>query len=662
VILDAKLKVACAGLAVVGAATYFVLRPGLSVPPQSRAAEVASETPVAVAIESAADAEPSGDRSEVAGNAETPKASEAPGAGAQLTTMHGRVLDASGAALAGVLVHWSPFGGGTSIDALAPSASDGRFEVPMPGGGGALEIADPRYTAVLSPWIADPNGEGEHVLVVAPRIHLAGRVVDAAHNELESVSVSVNLPANFRARFESSLDSSSDVRCVAITNAHGEFAFDAAAAIEGSNLSARLEGFVGMQILLPLVDTYDVELVLTPRSDPSELLSGTVVDASGATVEGANVALGDASAATDAHGRFTLLLVKAGDTSVVRAVRKGFLPGEVKRTGDASAKRDAWPDPLVIQLGGAALSIVGRVVDADDKPVGDAEVWSEDKSEFGHLEEHASNYTFRLDVSIEQLVRGEERFERRPRTDSDGRFQLGGLLPKNYSLCVLRGATLDFVNTQPIQAGTKDLVIRLPRVERRPRVAGRVVSRSGAPVAATSVEARMRGELLSSSRGPLDLRGITVSTDRDGRFEMRDVPRSAHELYVAGSACVGKQFELAADADFEHLELVVALECQARIELLDANNEASFAQLLDGDGNELACQVYHGTLSMASKSIVLTEGRSEVFTVSEEARTLVLRGASGAYEEAADGNFIATFRDVARREIRLVPGDVNVIR
>jgi hypothetical protein len=478
----------------------------------------------------------------------------------------------------------------------------------------------------------------------------------------------VNLPENFRSRFDASLDSSSDVRWVTITNAHGEFTFDAAPAIDGGNaiggatLTARFEGYFGMQIGVPPVDTFDIELVLKPHQDPSELLSGTVVDGAGATVEGAHVALGDASAATDAHGRFTLLLVKAGDASVVRAVHAGSLPGEVKRTGDSSAKREDWPDPLVIQLGGPALAIVGHVVDADDKPVTDAEVWSEDKSAFGRVEQIDGNRAFRLDVSAEQLVRGESWFERPGRTDGDGRFELAGLLPRSYSLCALRNATLDFVNTAPIQAGSKDVVIRLPRIERRARVAGRVVSRSGAPVAEANVEVRMRADLTSSARGSIDLRGMTVVTDQDGRFEMRDVPRVAHEIYVTGAACVGKQFDLAASADFEHLEFVVALECQAKIDLLDENRAATFARVLDGDGNELACQVYHGSLSMASKMIVLTDGRSEIFTVTEDARTLVLQAFSGAWEEAADGNMRQTTREVARRELHLVPGDVNVIR
>jgi RNA polymerase sigma-70 factor (ECF subfamily) len=664
VILDAKLKVVCVAVAAIGVASFFALRSIRGVAPstdvvRASAGSVAGTT----ASDEVARELSTAQRTEVAQPVAN-RSSETMPAVAEQGLLHGRVLDATGASLPGVLVHWSPFGGGTPIDATAPSARDGRFEMPLPGGGGTLECADERYAVVLGPTIFDASSDGEHVLVVAPRIRIAGQVTDSSGQALEGVVVSLWLPHNFRARFAEALTSSSDVRCDARSDAQGQFTLESVPAIEGANLIAELEGYTGPLLDLPQNDKFDLAIVMTPRG-AGELLSGVVLDVDGNVVEGAHVVLGEANASTDAHGNFTLLLASAGDSSIVRAAHTGSLSGEVRRLGDANNGRGAWPDPLVIRLGGAPLSITGRVVDAEDQPISDAEVWTEDKTEFGRIQRRRDNARFLLDVSAEQLARGEEWFERKIRTDGNGRFELKGLLARSYSLRVVHATTLDFASTAPIAAGAKDVVIRIERVEHRARVAGHVVSRAGVPVAEASVEAVVRIDPPAGSPNgsrTLELRGITVVTDSEGWFEMHDVPMLARALYVSSAACVGKQFELAADADCEHLKLVVTMNCQVQIDLRDSRVEATSAKLLDAGGNELACQVYHGDLSMASKVVDLSTGRSEVFTVTEDARTLVLQAASGAYEPSADGKyFVATVREVARREIHLVPGSVNVL-
>jgi hypothetical protein len=234
---------------------------------------------------------------------------------------------------------------------------------------------------------------------------------------------------------------------------------------------------------------------------------------------------------------------------------------------------------------------------------------------------------------------------------ADGSFELRGLAAKSYALCVARESTLDFVCTPPIAAGATDVEVRLPRGERLGRVAGRVIGKSGAPLAQARVDVRAEFEIPAReghAAQTVELQGTSTTTDAKGHFELHDVPRNARRVCVTAPASVLENpFEIADGADVEHLEFVVALACNVQIDLLEHAADATWARLLDANGKELACTVMHGDKAISSTSVELSTGRSEVFTVSEDARTFVLNH----------------FNDeLSRREIHLVPGEINLLR
>ena len=56
-------------------------------------------------------------------------------------------------------------------------------------------------------------------------------------------------------------------------------------------------------------------------------------------------------------------------TSVVRAVKRGHLPGELAAPEPSADGEVPWPDFVTLELGGPPLTIRGRVVDEHGEPL-----------------------------------------------------------------------------------------------------------------------------------------------------------------------------------------------------------------------------------------------------------------------------------------------------
>jgi hypothetical protein len=237
--------------------------------------------------------------------------------------------------------------------------------------------------------------------------------------------------------------------------------------------------------------------------------------------------------------------------------------------------------------------------------------------------------------------------------DANGEFELGGLLPRDYSLCAMDPATLVHAELGPFAAGSTDLTLVLHRDDVFPRVAGRVVSGSGRPVAGVRVGtsrtvARVEFQLAhgrqTSARG---CPGPSTVTDAEGRFELARIPRKGVELTFGGDAIQPIGHALAADEDVEELEIAVALRCHVQIELRDRRGRADSFHVLDEDGNELSISRFRGEDEYASSSFPLVDGRSEVFALPEGQRTIVLYHGE---------------QEVERHEVALSAGELNWIR
>jgi hypothetical protein len=63
------------------------------------------------------------------------------------------------------------------------------------------------------------------------------------------------------------------------------------------------------------------------------------------------------------------------------------------------------------------------------------------------------------ELDTEELLRGPR--VREILSAADGRFEIGGLLPRSYRLIAIDPSTLDVAESAPIQAGASDVEIRL---------------------------------------------------------------------------------------------------------------------------------------------------------------------------------------------------------
>jgi hypothetical protein len=149
--------------------------------------------------------------------------------------------------------------------------------------------------------------------------------------------------------------------------------------------------------------------------------------------------------------------------------------------------------------------------------------------------------------------------------------------------------------------------------------------------------------------GPANLlESRPARTDGEGRFLFEGVSRDLCAVQVRGLelGVSGFRRELGTADDVERLELAVPLRAHVQI---DAGAQAAFdrVSLLDARGARLPLSVEHGGHAYVTEEIALDQGRSEAFSVSELAATLVL---------LADG------REVRRAPVALVRGELNMIR
>ena len=582
---------------------------------------------------------------EAVGTADRPDVEEGTAAAVE-SRPRGRVLDVEGRGLPGVQLRLREIDGPTIPGTEVESGPGGTFEVPAAEKTGRVELADERYTTILQPRLWSTYAGAEHVIVVAPRQPLAGIVVDASGNPLPDAVVEVDLLDDFRSTFDSNLEGSAFVELMAGCDEAGHFALPTAPRMREAHLvTSHPGGAHGIDVRpLPLEPTWDLEIVLREREE-GRLLRGTVLDEDGRPVAGAHVALDSAAVTSGADGGFVLNVREPGERGILWAAAAGRLPARLEREGNSNLAPRAWPEPLELYLGGEALTIEGRVLDPDGEPVTNAALWTDDLTHFGlAFDEENFGPRFMVEATVEGLVSGDYEYPS-TQTDTDGRFLLEGLLPRDYRLSVFQDRSLAWMVTEPIAAGRKSVEIRLPAAERHPRVAGRVVRPDGQPVGQAAVT--LWRDIEPPGCEPYPIEGPMARTDEEGRFEFLDVSRALSFAFVEGTGLVLLvRCPIPTDADVTGLELVAPRRCHLRLEVTDARMADSFS-ILDEGGELVEIWFHHGTRAWRRERAELVEDRSEVVSVSELARTFVL------YLED---------EEVSRQPLRLVPGELTILR
>lgn len=673
--VNTKLVAAASIIVLATVLAVFALRDDAAEPsnPTLAAAEtLARESASASDAESLADAE----ERATAPASEAPSASVVHATGAAAPpaarTIRGRVFDASGAVFANATL--------TSPEALEGAAlvsgRDGWFELATRAESGSVECSDPRWVTVRA-GVFSVNSANAPIVIAARSIEVAGSIRDDAGRELRGARIALHVPRAFETRFPQSLEGTRPLGWFAASSANGTFRLEHLPAIEGAELSVALDGYEPWRAPAPLETRLDLAIELArPRTPLAGALSGSVRNATREPIAGARVAIGLACATTDDEGQFTLDLARAASAEELRAVAAGYAPALIPRPFEPRDGDLGWPKFIDVVLPAEALTLRGRVVDHEERPVANVRISLADPSHFGTIgmmpastealaagapvppqavasiaqlpEDDGDNF-----YDMFQSVGPSTAFWHWVETDGDGRFELPGLATRAYRVKVLDPKTLLSFVSDRLSALDGEATIRLPRPRVWESVAGRVVSRFGDPLRdvtltpvheAYGVRSRIWGGNVYVS---LRDRTEAVRTDEHGRFELAHIPREGVHLDLNGAGIVPLEYALDDVKEPRALEIVVDVRCQVEVVLEEPFDRADSVAVVDKDGRGLDAFVITEGHVNAYTDLPLVNGRSAVFSASSQAAEIVL---------------LKDEEVVARQPIRLVPGAPNVLR
>ncbi len=592
-----------------------------------------------------------------------------------LETFQGRVFDSSGSPLAGVPVRTVP----TGSDLGVTSGVDGVFELPISDRALEIRARGAAWATLIAGQVAvgGPVGSLQPIVVVGPAIKLGGQVVDNLGRPVASATVRVALPANFAARFLVSLDATrSAYRDWRVeTDASGRFVLPEVAAIPGASLTARARDHLPGRVDTPNESRSDLRLVVERPAASGASVLGQVIDPHGQGVADARVGMGRRSTTSGPDGRFRLAFgdqAPTGSTPITALVH-GYLPAR----SEAEVPTPGNPPPFVfLHLGSEPLSIEGRVLDRDGKPVPGVRVWARDSevaeglggSVEGYLAGGATRKALRARLARAPHLAedADELGTIQPsadwgwvRTAQDGRFKLGGLLERSYQLGMMRDQLLQFSAAGPYVAGSTGVELRFTP-ETYVEVGGRVVGQDGRPVAGVTVDVTAWSDLGTKRRardGKVSqnleaVRGPRCKTDAQGRFRVTALGKQPFFVTVIGEQIMNRNFGLeergmqnvSPTRPMDDLLLVVKRRFHLRIDL--GADVANRFRVVDGNDKPLPIVLFDGGGRNSSGSRPIVAGRSRVYAVGEGGVAVVL---------------LADEVEVRRLPIFLKAGEVNVV-
>lgn len=644
-----------------------------SSPDTPRAHDVAAAPPAQLAQVTAPNVEertPSTETRVAVASPEAPQETPLPSADVTASALlAGFVLHLDGQPVEGAVVRYGlPFGAqGEPANASAVATSDtrGAFALPAPTSAVSIVAEAPGLATVLPPTVL-PMPRTEPVRVwVGPAVAVAGEVVDPDGRPLEGAALDIRLPAEVQQRLNPGVFSAGVPAWRTQSDAEGRFSFPAVGALAGAGLEASLDGHVNARHELSGASEHEVLLVLHPTSADTRPIAGVVRRPDGTPVAGAHVGFLPAEAygfvegrltmeqgeptVTDANGRFGMHLPEHLEWNperapwlTLRVVAEGLLPVELQ----LGELQPAQLGNLEVVLDSEALRISGTVVDASGAAVVGARVWTRDGVDFGSVREEHAGTNLLMHRSVEELLADGD--GRSAHTDTNGRFELRGLLARDYRILVQHPRTLEIAGPDAYAAGATDLRLVVGGREHLRRVAGRVVDAGGNPLENVRIFVDRSGVAADGSiwrAGPFP--SSKVLTDTDGRFVFEELSIAGTVLQVGRSSHPrASRIPLAQHPDLEAIEIVLPTACDVRIELDDPNRATSF-HFVDAAGQAVPCTVQSGGILIMSDGLQLNGGRSDLVQADDSAvELLLIRGV-----------------EVAERiPVRLKPGELNVLR
>ncbi len=482
----------------------------------------------------------------------------------------------------------------------------GRFEFVGPAEIRAadLVLGDRDWLVCGSGWDADA---GEQCFLAGPGVQVTGQVVDESGKGMiafvQFSYESNRLPGLAQNLTRHGPGLSRSVR----STTDGFFDLGMVPRLAGLRIQATLHEFVSAHVLAtdvsgPVRLTLSTEMAVDPKG-----LVGIVYHADGSPAAGAEVIFGQVRGKTDQAGRFALSMQSAyyePDSPLL-----AYIIGEQAaiETDFGARYRSRPNEEVVLRLGGAALSISGRVVDAD----GVGRVGVRVLLGNGAPEGIQPN-------NIESLI-GNRRF-RPVLTDADGQFTLNGLLQRDYVLRAIDLDSLLVIESDPVAAGTRDLVLSSPPLPFFELLEGVLVDRKGNGIAGAEVRVMTEGE--RGRRGYHSIsRSDTALTDKDGRFTLSDCPREHVYLSVSGNAVIRQRHDV--DDVAMPMRLVGTRKLRFRIRNYVAVTGDRFV-IHDADGKKMSLEAVGLNLTTQGFFGADPIPGASIFHVSEDASTLVM--------------------------------------
>jgi RNA polymerase sigma factor (sigma-70 family) len=555
--------------------------------------------------------------------------------------LHGRVVDVRGTGIAGVQLAVNTAGtrAGAGDEALrVVSNLGGAFELAVPPGADTVVATDPRWATVLA-GSARVTPDKQSTVVIAPRIELAGRVVDSASTPLPGAALTVHLPSHLGADLGILLDYSITQHWRTTCDSEGRFRLRDLPAVPDASLSAALGGYLPRFQPMPPATNDLLEFVLERPQPGATIVEGLVVDTWGSFVAGARVSAGDAISISDARGAFTIDLSKGRDLARLVAVAAGMQPAVFVPERDATGK-PIWPARVVLQLGKAPLAMRGRVLDRDGHPVAGAKVWIADPLFIGWDHDALLAETM--------LGRKDRPFWAFVLTDEAGAFRIDGLSDRAYVVRALEPSTLAAVTQEGVQAGNENVELRFSTAMFA-ELRGRVVARDGTPIGGVNVKLQRPALEVQIADGTRDewAVGASMRTNARGEFAFVNVPTEGVEVCASGDEIMfaGRMIEPGIDPLAFVLQVDRRLHLQ--VELAAPLDRADSVRVLDASGKAMLLRIMRGETARTARFAQIADGRSEILSLGEGAAAAV---------------FLRGDVEVGRMPLQLAAGQVNTIR
>lgn len=527
--------------------------------------------------------------------------------------------------------------------------SEGRFEL--------LTTTDERpalvvwwrgWTNIANGWRSTSSGVDEFVVVIERSGTLRGQAVDESGEPVTGGSVWMTLSLPAVSTFPETLQRVDEfvaqgVRTLGKTprrfvspqgssiDRSGRFELVGVPHVEGMRISAAVKGFE--RYLSPVVPadlaeaiTLRLQRAIAPTAEVN--ITGRVLDAQGLGFPKAHVFFARMMTTTDETGAFRirfardagfeLSLTEQSDGGRRRhdiiATSKGFQPAVIEDFGPQLDDPAKCAD-VVLRLA-PALSISGRVVDHEGRARPGVELLLMDPTLFGNISGSAEESASRTTTK----AYADARFV----TDAEGKFEVDGLRERDYRLFVIDLAGTLAIQSEPIRAGARDVLLREPEHPWHENVRGQVASNSGRSLKGVEVIVDFR--LFRSNGVHFSRKLAPVQTDAEGRFELPLMPREGCVIGVRGSNVSWTSLSPSEYVPGREWRIAVAVNARFRVEF-STQEAAKEIGMLDRDGTPMRIEVLRADDAwMTYERVAAAVAASSVLTADDRAATLVLYG------------------------------------